>query len=103
MTPKEYETKLFAMREANAIMGETIKSQEAEIERLKAELAQSVKLPLKVGDTAYFLDEYNMKVFENKVTDIHTIYAILWQDAIGITVFLTREEAEKELAERRGK
>lgn len=40
----EYEKKIFAMQEANAIMGATIKLQEAEIARLKAELAPTVNL-----------------------------------------------------------
>ena len=38
MTQQEYEKKLFAMQGANAIMGDTIKSQEEEIEKLKDEL-----------------------------------------------------------------
>lgn len=39
MTQQDYEKKLFAMREANAIMGETIKSQDKIISSLRGELA----------------------------------------------------------------
>ena len=39
MTQQDYEKKLFAMREANAIMGETIKSQDKTISSLRGELA----------------------------------------------------------------
>lgn len=35
----DYEKKLFSMREANAIMGETIKSQDKTISSLRGELA----------------------------------------------------------------
>lgn len=38
MTQHDYENKLFAMREANAIMGETIKSQDKIISSLRGEL-----------------------------------------------------------------
>ena len=39
MTQQEYENKLFAIWEANAIMGETIKSQDKTISSLRGELA----------------------------------------------------------------
>lgn len=39
MTQQDYEKKLFAMREANAIMGETIKSQDKTICSMRGELA----------------------------------------------------------------
>ena len=128
MTTKEYETKLFAMREANAIMGETIKSQEAEIERLKAELAQSVKLPCKMGDMVFvpwdwdgeqgvavaniekiqIIDSQNRWMFfidlQSDDEPFNQAFG-RWKlgESIGKTVFLTREEAAKALAERRGK
>lgn len=45
----DYEKKLFAMREANAIMGETIKSQDKIISSLRGELAimQAIFVTLK--------------------------------------------------------
>ena len=39
MEQHDYEKKLFAMREANAIMGETIKSQDKIISSMRGELA----------------------------------------------------------------
>lgn len=49
MTTPDYEKKLFAMREANAIMGETIKSQDKIISFLRRELAimQAIFVTLK--------------------------------------------------------
>ena len=49
MTQHDYEKKLFAMREANAIMGETIKSQDKIISSLRGELAimQAIFVTLK--------------------------------------------------------
>ena len=49
MTAPDYEKKLFAMREANAIMGETIKSQDKIISFLRRELAimQAIFVTLK--------------------------------------------------------
>lgn len=115
----EYEKKIFAMQEANAIMGATIKLQESEIARLKAELAQSVKLPCKVGDTAYILGRNLLKGANAWYMEKITIAVVdmersaLGTDCyiqaeceliggyLGATVFLTKEEAEKALAERR--
>ena len=49
MATSDYEKKLFAMREANAIMGETIKSQDKTISFLRRELAimQAIFVTLK--------------------------------------------------------
>lgn len=49
MATPDYEKKLFAMREANAIMGETIKSQDKIISFLRRELAimQAIFVTLK--------------------------------------------------------
>ena len=124
----EYEKKIFAMQEANAIMGETIKSQEAEIERLKAELAQSVKLPCKMGDMVFVPWDWDgeqgvavANIEEIQIIDSQNRWMFFidlqsddepfnqafgrWKlgESIGGTVFLTREEAKKALAERRGK
>lgn len=69
-------------------------------------------LPCKVGDTVYcfapcFDEERQPKiqVTETKVVDIKTIATVPGMefdiDKIGKTVFLTRDEAEKELEKRR--
>lgn len=67
-------------------------------------------LPCKVGDTVYVLDICARKIIERKVTEIRqmdwgTIYIHSFGfgypvDLIGKTVFLSRELAEKALAER---
>lgn len=71
-----------------------------------------VHLPCKVGDTVYcfapcFDEERQPKiqVTETKVVDMKTIATVPGMEfdvgKIGDTVFLTRDEAEKELKERR--
>lgn len=80
-------------------------------------LAEGVIVPpCKVGDTVYTISrlrpkkwkvcfigynsqgEFKMHIATEKFTEMLEV----WDYAIGKTVFLTREEAEKELAERRG-
>lgn len=91
MTQQEYEKKLFAMHEANVIMGETIKSQEAENERLKAELAHSVKLPI----VAYSPGCARYGIITRGVNggNAGRVY-------ISLTKYCTRKEAEAELERR---
>ena len=59
--------------------------------------------PCKVGDTVYQTDD--VRVYESKVTNIiydtQGIALAFDERAIGKSVFLTREEAEKALAERK--
>ena len=61
-----------------------------------------IVLPCKVGDTVYQIDAE--RVFESKVKAIvyDTENIAFDERAIGKTVFLTREEAEKALKERDG-
>lgn len=80
-----------------------------EIEQLKAELEQSVKLPCKVGDTVYWISHFKSGIIQGKVSGILISgfgFDLKITDATGMTitkefekVFLTREEAEKALAE----
>lgn len=62
-----------------------------------------VVLPCKVGDTVYRLQyiETTPGRFEVGVAPIE--FMLIWLDDVGETVFLTREEAEKALAEMEGK
>lgn len=71
-----------------------------------------VHLPCKVGDNVYcFEPSFNqmrkpeLKVLKTKIRDmkiIMTVYGLNFNiDDVGKTVFLTREEAEKELEKRR--
>lgn len=73
-----------------------------------------VELPCKVGDTVYcfapcFDEIHNskLKVVEAEILEVRTIATVLGLnfdvDKIGKTVFLTKEEAEKALAERKEK
>lgn len=86
----------------------------AETEQLKAELEQSVKLPCKVGDTVYYhktlCDEESTIVVDEFAVKHYEIYPLqkfitneyghrLNFKGFGKTVFLTRVEAEKALAE----
>ena len=82
-----------------------------DVERLADHLLANgvIVLPCKIGDTVYQTDGvilYSSKVNRILVLDGLTIYqtsAIDFDDrAIGKTVFLTREEAEKALAQREG-
>lgn len=61
-----------------------------------------IVLPCKVGDTVYQID--TERVFESKVKAIvyDTNNIAFGERAIGKTVFLSREEAEKALKERDG-
>lgn len=79
----------------------------AEIEQLKSELEQSVKLPCKVGDTIYTTNWIRNKVFSNVVTGFEVykddIYIATYDSHkismknIGLHLFLSREEAEQSL------
>lgn len=71
-----------------------------------------VRLPCKLGDDVYcFEPSFNqmrkpeLKVLKTKIIDmktIMTVYGLNFNiDDVGKTVFLTREEAEKELEKRR--
>ena len=73
-----------------------------------------VELPCKVGDTVYCFapcfgtDHYpKLKVVEKEIVELKTIATVFGLnfdiDSIGKTIFLTREEAEKALAERKEK
>lgn len=70
-----------------------------------------VHLPCKLGDNVYcFEPSFNqmrkpeLKVLKTKIIDVKTIMTVYGLnfniDDVGKTVFLTREEAEKALAER---
>lgn len=73
-----------------------------------------VYLPCKTGDTVFCFapcfDEMhhpNLKIVESEIVEVRTIATVLGLnfdvDKIGKTVFLTREEAEKALTERKEK
>lgn len=70
MTQHDYEKKLFAMCEANAIMGETIKSQDKIISSLRGELAIMkaifVKLKQKVEELKEKFERINSNGAEQK-------------------------------------
>ena len=65
-----------------------------------------LKLPFKIGDTLYYIDDYEIyhdKVYSIEVTEVngeHTfcVGCMDWiYDDFGKTVFLTKEEAEEAL------
>ena len=77
------------------------------IDRLR-ELAESDKdgrvvvLPCKVGDTVYRLQYIEQTLGRFTVGAVPIKFAFIWLEEFGKTVFLTREEAEKALAEMKG-
>jgi len=96
-----------------------------EIEQLKAELEQSVKLPCKAGDTVYYLkfvnkcdrceynhpgkckfDGKNVKCKENISEIVEKEFCLsmwsIYTEKLIPGFYVTREEAEKALAERKG-
>lgn len=73
-----------------------------------------IELPCKVGDTVYCFEPYfdenlrsKLKVKESKIVQMRTIATVLGFnfdiEKIGETVFLTKEEAEKNMKERNRK
>jgi hypothetical protein len=59
-----------------------------------------IKLPCKVGDTVYcFLSEFNSETREFEIKIIQKSFEYKMIEYLGETVFLTKEEAEKALAE----
>lgn len=58
-----------------------------------------IELPCKVGDTVYQADR--MRIYQSRIKNIifDTDGVAFDKNAIGKTVFLTREEAEKKLEE----
>lgn len=86
--------------------------QEAELCEHFSDKAEWVHLPCKLGDNVYcFEPSFNqmrkpeLKVLKTKIIDVKTIMTVYGLnfniDDVGKTVFLTREEAEKALAERK--
>ena len=86
--------------------------QEAELCEHFSDKAEWVHLPCKLGDNVYcFEPSFNqmrkpeLKVLKTKIIDVKTIITVYGLnfniDDVGKTVFLTREEAEKALAERK--
>lgn len=82
----------------------------AENERLKQELENSVRLPFKAGTPIYIpLKRQGVvkdrirrwQVYENKIL-FYTKGSALLPEAIGLSVFLTKEQAEKKLEELKG-
>ena len=67
----------------------------AEIEQLRTELEQSVKLPCKVGDKLFTTE--NGYVEEFKVRSLNHIVSLVEFSRFNETVFLSREEAEQSL------
>lgn len=65
----------------------------------KLEEGKLVELPCKVGDTVYQADR--MRIYQSRIKSIifDTDGVAFDKNAIGKTVFLTREEAEKKLEE----
>lgn len=78
-----------------------------EADRLR-ELAEADKdgrvviLPCKVGDTVYRLQYIEQTLGRFTVGAVPIKFALIWLEEFGKTVFLTREEAEKALAEMKG-
>jgi hypothetical protein len=72
---------------------------DAIVERLLA--AGVIVPPCKVGDTVYQTDGF--RVYESTIKKViyDTENVAFDEDAIGKSIFLTKEEAEKALAERR--
>ena len=62
-----------------------------------------VVLPCKVGDTVYRLQYIEQTPRRITVGVVPIKFALIWLEEFGKTVFLTREEAEKALAEMEGK
>lgn len=62
-----------------------------------------VVLPCKVGDTVYRLQYIEQTPGRFTVGVAPIEFMLIWLDDIGETVFLTREDAEKALAEMEGK
>ena len=62
-----------------------------------------VVLPCKVGDTVYRLQYIEQTPRRITVGVVPIKFALIWLEEFGKTVFLTREEAEKALAEVEGK
>lgn len=58
-----------------------------------------VVLPCKVGDTVYRLQYIEQTPRRITVGVVPIKFALIWLEEFGKTVFLTREEAEKALAE----
>lgn len=77
---------------------EIMVNQRKEIERLKSELEQSIKLPCKVGDIVYreIIQHDSYDDSEYKVISACN-FRFDMIDKIGKTVFLSREEAEQTL------
>lgn len=67
----------------------------------KLEEGKLIELPCKVGDTVYQADR--MRIYQSRIKNIifDTDGVAFDKNAIGKTVFLTREEAEKKLEELR--
>ena len=80
-------------------------------------LANGVIVPLcKVGDTVWVLSHWykytkpeiesrkilSVQIYKNSGVQYHYKDGCFWKEHIGNTVFLTKEEAEKALAERSG-
>ena len=62
-----------------------------------------VVLPCKLGDTVYRLQYIEQTPRRITVGVVPIKFALIWLEELGKTVFLTREEAEKALAEMEGK
>ena len=62
-----------------------------------------IVLPCKVGDTVYRLQYIEQTPRRIIVGVVPIKFALIWLEEFGKTVFLTREEAEKALAEMEGK
>ena len=91
------------------LWGETVHSMQERRERIADYLLENgAVVPLcKCGDTVYQIDDiriYELEVFEIYVHENNTYYGAFDIDfddtAIGTSIFLTREEAEKALEER---
>ena len=62
-----------------------------------------VVLPCKMGDTVYRLQYIEQTPRRITVGVVPIKFALIWLEEFGKTVFLTREEAEKALAELEGR
>lgn len=62
-----------------------------------------IVLPCKVGDTVYRLQYIEQTPRRITVGVVPIKFALIWLEEFGKTVFLTREEAEKALAELEGR
>lgn len=61
-----------------------------------------IKLPCRVGDTLYTFNLIKNEVIEFRAESKGYIVTILEHGALGITIFLTKSEAEQALAKMRG-